>query len=79
MVLDVRGPTERGSGAIEGSLHIPLNQLPRRLAEIPRDRPLVVHCAGGYRSSIAASLLQREGMSAAELAGGMAAWVAAAV
>ena len=78
VVLDVRGATERGSGAIDGSLHIPLNQLPKRLAEIPRDRPLVVHCAGGYRSSIAASLLQREGMPAAELAGGMAAWVAAA-
>jgi len=45
-----------------------------RLGEIPRDRPVVVHCAGGYRSSIAASVLQRAGIPAGELAGGIAAW-----
>ena len=77
LVLDVRNAGERETGAIAGSLHIPLNQLERRLAEIPRDRPLVVHCAGGYRSSTAASLLQRAGISASELAGGIAAWESA--
>ena len=77
LVLDVRSSGERSAGAIAGSLHIPLNQLPRRLEELPRDRPLVVHCAGGYRSSIAASLLQRSGLSASELAGGLTAWESA--
>jgi hydroxyacylglutathione hydrolase len=77
LVLDVRTANERESGTITDSLHVPLNQLPRRLAEIPRDRPIVVHCAGGYRSSIAASLLQREGIAVSELAGGIAAWEAA--
>ena len=48
------------------------------MGELPRDRPLLVHCAGGYRSSIAASLLQRHGFAhVAEIAGGIAAWEAA--
>ena len=48
------------------------------LSDVPRDRPLVVFCAGGYRSSIAASLLQRDGFTnVSELAGGIAAWEAA--
>jgi len=76
VIVDVRAAGEREIGRIEGSLHVPLSQLQRRLAEIPRDQPLVVHCAGGYRSSIAASVLQREGFDVAELAGGIAAWQA---
>ena len=74
VLLDVRAADERASGAIAGSMHMPLNQLAVRLGEIPRDRPVVVHCAGGYRSSIAASVLQRAGIPAGELAGGIAAW-----
>ncbi len=45
-----------------------------RLDELPRDRPVVVHCATGYRSAIAASLLLREGFEVADLVGGIAAW-----
>ena len=46
-----------------------------RLAELPKNRPLLVFCAGGYRSSIAASLLQRHGFTdVTEIAGGFAAW-----
>jgi hydroxyacylglutathione hydrolase len=48
------------------------------LSELPRDRPLIVYCAGGYRSSIAASLLQRQGFTeVSEIAGGITAWEAA--
>ena len=48
------------------------------LSELPADRPLLVHCAGGYRSSIAASLVQQQGFEpVSELAGGIAAWEAA--
>jgi rhodanese-related sulfurtransferase len=49
-----------------------------RFAELPRDRPLIVHCSGGYRSSIAASLLLRHGFAhVSEIAGGIGAWEAA--
>src|SRR5258708_3204192 len=58
LTIDVRTPREREQKAIEGSTHIPLNQLLGRLGDLPKDRPLLVYCAGGYRSSIAASLLQ---------------------
>jgi glyoxylase-like metal-dependent hydrolase (beta-lactamase superfamily II)/rhodanese-related sulfurtransferase len=75
MIIDVRSASERAQKRIEGSAHIPLNHLLDRLSEIPADRAVLVHCAGGYRSSIAASLLQRQGFTqVSELAGGIAAW-----
>ncbi len=75
LAIDVRNPREREKKFIAGSLSIPLNHLAERAAEIPKDRPLLVFCAGGYRSSIAASLLQRLGFpQVRELAGGIAAW-----
>jgi hydroxyacylglutathione hydrolase len=75
LVLDVRTPTEWSAKRIARSLNVPLNQLTARLAELPRDRQLVVHCAGGYRSSIAVSLLQRAGFrDLVELSGGVAGW-----
>ncbi|MFD6246792.1 MBL fold metallo-hydrolase [Streptomyces roseolus] len=76
VVIDVRNCGERGeNGFIEGALHIALGELPRRLDEIPRDRPLVVHCAGGHRSSIAASLLRHKGFEdVSDVLGGWAAW-----
>jgi hydroxyacylglutathione hydrolase len=74
-VLDVRTPRERDQKHIAGSVAIPLNHLEERLKEIPGDRAVIVYCAGGYRSSIAASLLQHSGYSrVSELAGGLAAW-----
>jgi rhodanese-related sulfurtransferase len=58
-------------------VNIPLNHLRARLAEVPRNRRVVVHCAAGYRSAIAASLLEHAGFEdLADLAGGMQAWVA---
>jgi glyoxylase-like metal-dependent hydrolase (beta-lactamase superfamily II) len=77
LVLDVRNTAEREEGFIEGSLHIPLAELSRRVDEIPADRPLVVHCAGGHRSSIAASLLRHQGRTdVSDLLGGYGAWLA---
>ena len=77
-VVDVRSPHEYEGKHIEGSVNIPLNHLAERVHELPANRPLLVHCAGGYRSAIAASLLQQLGLqSLSELAGGLAAWEAA--
>jgi hydroxyacylglutathione hydrolase len=76
VIVDVRAPAERRQKRIAGSIGIPLGHLGERLAELPADRPLLVHCAGGYRSSIAASLLQRHGFTVGEIAGGIAAWEA---
>lgn len=77
-VLDVRTDPERSEGSIPGSVHIPLNRLPRHLDEVPTDRPVVAVCGSGYRSSIAASLLLREGRTGvSDLVGGMDAWNAA--
>ena len=59
-MLDTRRDDERADGAIEGSAHVPLHSLLSRLDEVP-DGPLWVHCASGYRASIAASLLARVG------------------
>lgn len=78
LTVDVRAPGEREQKYIAGSVSIPLNHLVENLEKLPKDRPLLVYCAGGYRSSIAASLLQRAGFShVSEIAGGMAGWEAA--
>jgi hydroxyacylglutathione hydrolase len=78
LLVDVRAPREHESKRIAGSVCVPLNHLVERLHELPADRPLLVHCAGGYRSSLAVSLLQKNGFTdVSELAGGGAAWEAA--
>jgi hydroxyacylglutathione hydrolase len=78
VLIDVRAPRERDQKRIPGSLSIPLNHLAERTSELPADRPLLVYCAGGYRSSIAASLLQQHGFKhVSEIAGGITAWEAA--
>jgi len=78
VIVDVRAPGERQQKRIRGSVGIPLTRLAERMSELPADRPLLVHCAGGYRSSIAASLLQRHGFAqVSEIAGGISAWDAA--
>lgn len=61
VVLDVRRDDERAEGHIEGSRHIRLDQLEDRMDEVPDGREVWVHCASGYRASIAASLLDRAG------------------
>jgi hydroxyacylglutathione hydrolase len=78
VVVDVRTPTEWNIKHIAGSILIPLNHLVEHLSELPHDKRLLVHCAAGYRSAIAASLLQQHGFdTVVELVGGLAAWEAA--
>ena len=76
-VLDVRGRAEWEAGHLPGVPNIPVGHLTRRLEEIPRDKPLVVHCQGGARSAIAASVLRASGIPGViNLAGGYADWSA---
>ena len=75
VVLDVRNVGERSLSSIPGSTHIPLAELTRRVDELDLGRPIVVHCAGGYRSSVAASWLRAHGaQDVSDLLGGIAAW-----
>jgi glyoxylase-like metal-dependent hydrolase (beta-lactamase superfamily II)/rhodanese-related sulfurtransferase len=77
-VLDVREPGEVAGGYISGSTHIPLGQVGARWAELDPSKLWVVHCKGGYRSSIASSLLRRAGVpEVANLSGGFDAWSSA--
>jgi hydroxyacylglutathione hydrolase len=77
LLVDVRNAPELvAEGRIEGSLHIPMNELPGRLAEIPGDREVVTVCKAGMRSFNAAGWLRQQGRSASSLQGGMDRWKA---
>lgn len=74
-IVDVRRPMEWQSGHIAQARHLPLNDLPRRAAELSPGDPVAVVCAGGYRSSIATSLLEQKGLRRlTNVVGGMSAW-----
>jgi hydroxyacylglutathione hydrolase len=74
-IVDIRNPGETALGAVPGALAIPVGQLPNRLDELSPDAPTVVYCAGGYRSSVAASLLRSQGFTdVSDLLGGFGAW-----
>jgi len=74
-VVDVRNPGEVEAGAIPNAIAIPVGQLPARLGELDPTRPTVVYCAGGYRSSVAASMLRQNGFTdVSDILGGYGAW-----
>jgi hydroxyacylglutathione hydrolase len=76
-VVDVRGATEYAAGHLKGVPNIPLGYLTEHLAELPTSTPLVLHCQGGGRSAIAASVLSARGFTnVINMSGGYAAWVA---
>jgi hydroxyacylglutathione hydrolase len=78
VVLDVRTENEWAEEHIGGSVNIPLNHLKERVDELPEGRRVAVHCASGYRSCVALSLLEPKlGNSVMNLVGGLAAWEAA--
>src|SRR4029079_5254250 len=77
-VVDVRTPAEFRGGHVDHAVNIPAGEIPARAGELPRDAPIVAICEGGYRSSLAASLLAQEGIAPlANVTGGMAAYRAA--
>jgi len=74
-IVDVRNPGEVAAGAIPNAIAIPVGQLPTRLGELDPAKPTVVYCAGGYRSSVAASLLRQKGFTdVSDILGGHGAW-----
>jgi len=74
-VVDVRNPGEAAAGTIPNAVNIPVGELPGRLGELDATLPTVVYCAGGYRSSVAASLLRQRGFAdVSDILGGYCAW-----
>jgi hydroxyacylglutathione hydrolase len=75
-LVDVRNPGEVAAGSVPDARPMPLSALPSRMAEFDLARPIVAFCAGGYRSSIAASYLRAKGaVDVSDLVGGYGAWV----
>ena len=74
-VVDVRRPAEWQAGHIASAVNVPLNTLESHAADLPKDEPVAVLCAGGFRSSIGTSILERQGFTKiTNVVGGMAAW-----
>lgn len=76
LILDCRESWERKQARIPGSLHIPMNETPSRLAELPHEQEIYVICAHGSRSVGVSGYLLQHGFRAINLRGGMAAWQA---
>jgi rhodanese-related sulfurtransferase len=74
LILDVREDWERDIAAIEGTVNIPLQALPTRSEELPKDRQIVVMCHHGGRSARATAWLRENGYDATNLEGGIDAW-----
>jgi hydroxyacylglutathione hydrolase len=74
-IVDVRNPGEVEGGTAHGATNIPVGQIPARIDELDPTKPTVVYCAGGYRSSVAASVLRQRGfVDVSDLIGGYNAW-----
>jgi rhodanese-related sulfurtransferase len=75
LLLDIRTPAEVAQGGIPNALHIPMHLLPLRIAELPKDRDLVLYCRSGARSYHACQYLAQQGFdNAVNLRGGIIAW-----
>lgn len=78
VIVDVREPDEWADARIPGAIHIPLGQIPDRVEEIPRDRPVILQCHSGNRSSSATRALLALGRTNVHnLEGGISDWAAA--
>jgi rhodanese-related sulfurtransferase len=77
VVVDVREPIEWQHGHLEGSLHLPMSELPARFDELPPDRRLLIVCKVGGRSARVVQYLVQQGIDAFNLDGGLVEWEAA--
>lgn len=73
-LVDVRADHEWEAGRIAGAKHVPLPQLPQRTGELDKDRPVVIYCRGGNRSSMATAALAEAGFEAVKLTEGIVGW-----
>lgn len=73
-LVDVRADHEWEAGRIAGAKHVPLPQLPQRTDELDKDRPVVIYCRGGNRSSMATAALAEAGFDAVKLSEGIVGW-----
>jgi rhodanese-related sulfurtransferase len=73
-LIDVRADHEWEAGRIPGATHLPLDQLAERAAEVDKERPVVLYCRGGNRSTMAAAALADAGYDAAKLVEGIVGW-----
>lgn len=76
-VVDVRAEHEWQAGRIAGAIHVPLAELSERTGELDRERPVVLYCRGGNRSTMAAEALADAGFEAKKLEGGIVGWTEA--
>ena len=74
LLIDVRTRAERDRGYIEGSLHIPLPELRKRLSEIPEGKEIITYCQSGQRSYNASRFLEQKGFNVKNLSGGYLTW-----
>jgi sulfur-carrier protein adenylyltransferase/sulfurtransferase len=74
LLLDVRQPDEFRAGHVTGAKLIPLNELEKRVGELPRDRKIICICRSGSRSGAATRMLAKAGYDVANMRGGMIAW-----
>ncbi len=73
-VIDVRADHEWDAGRIPGATHLPLDELAQRSGEIEKERPVLLYCRGGNRSTMAAAALAEAGYDASKLSEGIVGW-----
>ena len=76
-LVDVREPVELAAARVDGARHIPLAQVPARLGELDRGRPVAFICRSGSRSAVATRAAAKAGLEAANVRGGLVAWTRA--
>jgi rhodanese-related sulfurtransferase len=74
VLVDVRSREEYGAGHVPGAINLPVQELPQRMAELPRDKPLVLYCRSGHRSGRATEMLRQAGYGGVHNLGAMGRW-----
>ncbi|WP_235187239.1 rhodanese-like domain-containing protein [Thermus caliditerrae] len=76
-VLDVREPSEYKDGRIPGAVNIPIRDLPKKVGELPKGKPIIVYCGIGHRGAMALVFLKGQGYNVKSILGGYKAWTGA--
>lgn len=76
-ILDVREPSEFKDGRIPGAVNIPIRDLPKRIGELPKNKPIIIYCGIGHRGAMGLVLLRGLGYNVKSILGGYKAWTGA--